>query len=125
MAASFEDLWVYQASEELADLVWEIVSRWTPLAKDTAGKQLIRCADSVAANIAEGHRRKTCADKRRFVAIARGSLYETRHFLRRAHKRGLLTESETEKLRAIIDALPRALNACLKSIGRTPIANDQ
>ena len=118
MAASFEDLRVYQAAEELADLIWEIVSRWKPLAQDTVGKQLIRAADSIGANIAEGHGRKTYADNKRFVAIARGSLYETRHFLRRAHKRKLLAESEIEALRDIVDALPRALNAYLKSIGR-------
>jgi four helix bundle protein len=118
MAASFEDLRVYQAAEELADLIWEIVSLWKPLAQDTVGRQLIRAADSIGANIAEGHGRKTYADNKRFVAIARGSLYETRHFLRRAHKRKLLAEAEIEALRDIVDALPRALNAYLKSIGR-------
>ena len=118
MAASFEDLRVYQASEALADLIWEIVSRWKPLARDTVGTQLIRAADSIGANIAEGHGRRTYVDNKRFVTIARGSLYETRHFLRRAHKRELLAESEVEALRAIMDTLPRALNAYLKSIGR-------
>ena len=117
MPASFEDLRAYKAAEELADLIWEIVSRWKPLAQDTVGKQLIRAADSIGANIAEGHGRKTYADNKRFVAMARGSLYETRHFLRRAHKRGLLSEDEIATLRSIIDGLPRALNAYLKSIG--------
>ena len=118
MAASFEDLRVYQASEALADLIWEIVSRWKPLARDTVGTQLIRAADSIGANIAEGHGRRTYVDNKRFVTIARGSLYETRHFLRRAHKRGLLAESEVAALRTITDSLPRALNVYLKSIGR-------
>jgi four helix bundle protein len=117
MAESFEDLRVYRAAEELADMIWEIVSKWNLLAQDTVGKQLIRAADSIGANIAEGHGRKTYADNRRFVSIARGSLYETRHFLRRAHKRNLLAEPEIEALRAITDDLPRALNAYLKSIG--------
>jgi four helix bundle protein len=119
MAVSFEDLRVYQAAEELADLVWAVVSRWKPLAQDTVGKQLVRAADSIGANIAEGHGRRTYVDNKRFITIARGSLYETRHFLRRAHKRGLLAESEVEALRAIMDTLPRALNAYLKSIGRS------
>jgi four helix bundle protein len=119
MAASFEDLRVYQAAEELADLIWEIVSKWKPLARDTVGRQLVRAADSIGANIAEGHGRKTYADNRRFIAIARGSLYETRHFLRRAHKRALLTATQTEQLRSVIDSLPKALNAYLRSIGRS------
>lgn len=118
MAASFEDLRVYQASEALADLIWEVVSRWKPLARDTVGTQLIRAADSIGANIAEGHGRRTYVDNKRFVTIARGSLYETRHFLRRAHKRGLLTEKEILLLREIVDSLPKTLNAYLRSIGR-------
>jgi four helix bundle protein len=52
------------------------------------GKQLIRAADSVGANIAEGDGRGTYADNRRHVRIARGSLNETKHFLRRAYRRG-------------------------------------
>jgi len=95
---SFENLKVYRAAEDLADLVWEIVAAWEPFARDTVGKQLVRAADSVGANIAEGAGRKTYADNKRFVAMARGSLCETRHFLRRAHKRNLLAAPETEAL---------------------------
>ena len=75
MAESFEDLRVYQAAEELADLVWNIVATWKPLAQDTVGKQLIRAACSIGANIAEDHGRKTYADNRPFGSISRGSLY--------------------------------------------------
>jgi four helix bundle protein len=125
MGNSFENLRVYRAAEELSDLVWDIVSKWKPLAQDTVGKQLVRAADSVGANIAEGCGRQTYADNRRFVGIARGSLYETRHFLRRAHKRGLLTQKETDELQKIIENFPRSLNAYLKSIGRERVTNDQ
>lgn len=127
MPGSFEDLRVYQAAEKLADGIWEIVVRWEPLAKDTVGRQLIRAADSIGANIAEGYGRQTYADNRRFVGIARGSLCETRHFLRRAHKRGLLSPADTAALQQLMDGLPRSLNAYLKSIGsdKTPMTNDK
>jgi four helix bundle protein len=125
MSESFESLRVYQAAEELADLIWDIVSAWKPLAQDTVGKQLIRAADSIGANIAEGYGRKSYADNKRFVGIARGSLCETRHFLRRAHKRSLLTDKEVKALQGIVAALPRSLNAYLKSIGRTNTTNDE
>jgi len=114
---SCEKLRVYQVAESLADLVWEIVSQWDPFARDTVGRQLVRAADSIGANIAEGAGRKTYADNKRFVTIARGSLCETRHFLRRAHKRKLLSDSEIEELQRLIGTLPRTLNAYLKSIG--------
>ena len=122
---SFENLKVYQAAERLADLVWEIVAKWDIFAKDTVGKQLVRAADSVGANIAEGAGRKTYADNKRFVAIARGSLAETRHFLRRAHKRKLLSKSETQTLQEILSSLPRSLNAYLRSIGSRSSAQGQ
>jgi hypothetical protein len=78
---SFEKLKVYQAAaEELADLIWDVVSGWDEFARDTVGKQLVRAADSVGANIAEGQGRQSFADNKRFIRIARGSLNETRHF---------------------------------------------
>ena len=117
MVNSFEELRVYQAAEEIADLVWEIVTKWEFLAKDTVGKQLIRSADSIGANIAEGFGRGTYQDNRRFARIARGSLYETRHWLRRAYKRKLLTAESTEQLRPLLDQIAPQLNAYLNSIG--------
>ena len=76
---NFEKLDVYQLSEKLADQIWELIVGWEVLAKDTVGKQMVRSADSVGANIAEGTGRATSQDNQRFVRIARGSLYETKH----------------------------------------------
>jgi four helix bundle protein len=115
----FQDLNVYQLSEQLADAVWEIVRQWDILARDTVGKQLIRSADSIGANIAEGSGRHSHNDNRRFVRIARGSLFETQHWLRRAFRRTLLTAEQTKALQAIVDRLAPTLNAYLKSIGRS------
>ncbi len=106
-------------SETLADEIWEIVVGWNNLAKDTLGKQIIRSADSVRANIAEGEGRGTHLDNKRFVRIARGSLQETQHWLRRAYKRNLLTKEQIEKLKPLIENLLPSLNAYLRSIGKT------
>ncbi len=115
----FESLDVYRLSEELADILWDMVKEWQPLARDTVGKQLIRAGDSIGANIAEGHGRGSYQDNRRFVRIARGSLNETRHWLRRAYRRQLLTEHQIAKLQPLIEELAPRLNAYLASIGRT------
>jgi len=115
---NFETLRVYQLSEQLADTIWEIVLEWKVFARDTIGKQLVKAADSIGANIAEGTGRGTYVDNRRFVKIARGSLNETKHWLRRAFKRRLLSESQINTLRRIMDELAPKLNAYLKSIGR-------
>ncbi len=94
---NFESLRVYQLAEQLADLIWEIVLEWNAFARDTVGKQLVKAADSVGANIAEGTGRGTYVDNRRFVRIARGSLNETKHWLRRAFKRRLLSAKQINR----------------------------
>lgn len=114
---SFEELRVYVMAEELADLIWNLTYKWERLARDTLGKQMIRSADSIGANIAEGSGKGSYQDNRRFIRIARGSLYETRHWLRRAYRRNLLTEDQIDKLKTLVDSLSPQLNAYLNSIG--------
>ena len=115
---NFENLRVYQLSEQLADEIWNIVLKWDNFAKDTVGKQIVRSVDSVGANIAEGEGRGSFQDNRRFVRIARGSLQETQHWLRRAFKRNLLNQEQIEKLKPLIERLSPTLNAYLSSIGK-------
>lgn len=117
---NFEKLEVYQLAEKIADRIWDIVIKWDHFAKDTVGRQIVRAADSVGANIAEGIGRGSHADNKRFVRTARGSLYETKHFLRRAFKRDLLGRTDIDALKPLIDELDPRLNAYLKSIGRFP-----
>ena len=113
---NFENLRVYQLSEELADSIWEIASGWDYFNRDTVGKQIVRSADSVGANIAEGTGRYGIQDNKRFGYIARGSLNETKHWLRRAFKRDLLKEADVQKLKPILDELSPKLNAYINSI---------
>jgi four helix bundle protein len=122
-SCGFERLAVYQLSEQLADDVWKLVLAWPRLAQDTIGKQLIRACDSIGANIAEGSGKGTYADNRRYVRVARGSLYESRHWLRRAFRRQLLSTEEVDRLRPLIDELGPRLNAYLRSIGNTSSSN--
>jgi hypothetical protein len=52
------------------------------------------------------------------VRTARGSLYETKHWLRRAYNRNLLTNDHISKLKATLDKLAPMLNSYLRSIGK-------
>ena len=117
---NFERLRVYRLSEKLADEIWDVVLGWNNFARDTVGKQVVRSADSVGANVSEGCGRGRFLDNKRFVRMARGSLNETQHWLRRAYKRNLLTKKQIDDLRPIIDELGPSLNAYLKSIGADP-----
>jgi four helix bundle protein len=115
---NFEKLRVYRLAEEVADRVWGLVVEWDRFAKDTVGQQLVRAADSIGANIAEGTGRGPTRDNQRFVKIARGSLYETKHWLRRATHRGLLTPDQAEPLLHLLDELAPRLNAYLTALGK-------
>jgi four helix bundle protein len=114
----FEDLRVYKLAEELADLIWEIVSKWDYFAKDTVGKQIVKSADSIGANIGEGYGRGSHADNRRFAKISRGSLFEVKHWLRRAYKRNLLSEQEVSILQELVKELTPKLSAYINSISK-------
>ena len=116
---------MYQLAEALADKIWNVVVGWDVFARDSVGRQLVKAADSIGANIAEGTGRGTYQDNRRFIRIARGSLYETRHWLRRAYKRRLLDDEQINELKLTIEDLAPRLNSYLRSIGTKHATNDQ
>ena len=116
---NFENLRIYKLSERLADQIWSSVIVWDSFSKDTVGKQLVRAADSIGANIAEGSGRGSSTDYRRFLRISRGSLYETLHWLRRAYIRKLLTAKQTKEIRELISELSPSLNAYLRSVSKS------
>jgi four helix bundle protein len=113
----FEDLRVFQLAEKLADEIWDIVCEWEYFARDTVGKQLVKSADSIGANIAEGSGRGTFKDNQRFIRISRGSYNETKYWLRRASRRNLIGDAQAMNLRKMVDKLGPSLNAYLNSIG--------
>ena len=116
--ANFLNLRVYQLAEQIADAAAEIAVKWPAFHRDTLGEQLVCAADSIGANIAEGHGRGTYKDNRRFALIARGSLYETQHWLRRAFHRKLLKNDQVKILKPLVDELGPKLNAYLKKMGQ-------
>ena len=105
---------MYCRAEEVADETWDVVIKWTPFAQDTVGKQLARAADSVGANIAESAGRFHPGDVIRFLYYARGSLQETRYWLRRALVRNLIPEAFSAKLTAELESLAIEINSYIK-----------
>jgi four helix bundle protein len=116
MARDVTERRVFRRAERVADEVWRMVRCWDRLAQETVGKPLTRRIDRVGANLAEGIGRGNHQDHPRFVLIAQGSLDETRHWLRRAHVRHLLTADSTRTLTPLLNELGPRLNACLRSI---------
>lgn len=113
-----KDLEIYRLSLELSQQIWELVKDFEYFSKKTIGIQLVRAADSIGANIAEGFGRYYFKEKKLFFYYARGSMEETKHWLRLAFKRELLSQEQLDKISPLIDALPPKLNSYINNIGR-------
>lgn len=92
----------YNKSFDFSNEVWDIVIKWDFFSKDTVGKQFVKAADSISANIAEGFGRYSKKDKVRFYRISLGSLEETGDWIRKAQRRELITLEISSKF---IDAI--------------------
>ncbi len=109
------ELVVYQLAEELSDIVWYAFDEWDKKVQNTIGYQIIRSSDSIAANISEGYGRYTPADRRKFYRYARGSLEETKTWLRKLIRRKAISNEQSKRYSEIINELGPKLNAFIKS----------
>lgn len=110
-----EDLEIYHLSMIFSEKVWEVVLLWDYFAKDTIGKQWVRAADSISANISEGFGRYSFIDSRRFYYIARGSLYESKTWLDKSKNRNLISEKIHKTLYNELNILGYKLNKFIKT----------
>ncbi len=113
-----EELNVYNLSLAIAEEIWNIVIKWDYFTKDTIGKQLVRSADSVAANLSEGFGRFFYKEERQFCYYSRGSLYETKTWLTKASNRQLISTTDYEKFNKEINNIGVKLNNYINSIGK-------
>ena len=118
-----EELEVYRLAMDIGERVWDIVAKWDFFAKDTVGKQWVRAADSVAANLSEGFGRFHYKENKQFCYYGRGSLFETKTWLAKARQRGLVSEETHEGLARDLNTVGIKLNNYIRSIGDKTPAN--
>jgi len=112
-----EDLDVYNLAESFSNEIWFVVLDWDYFAKDTLGKQLVRSADSVGANIAEGFGRYHYKENKNFCYFSRGSLIETKGWITKAKVRKLISEDQYTEYLGKLSTIHLKLNAYIKYIG--------
>ena len=112
-----EDLEVYNLAESFSDEIWFIVLEWDYFAKDTLGRQLVRSADSIGANIAEGFGRYHYRENKNFCYFSRGSLIETKGWITKAKTRKLISESQFSDYLIKLGTIHLKLNGYIKHIG--------
>jgi four helix bundle protein len=80
-ATRFEDLVVWQRAHQFVLGAYHLSRAFPQSETYGLSSQLRRAAVSVAANIAEGFKKRGRADKLRFFNIAQGSIEESRYYL--------------------------------------------
>ena len=80
-AKTFKDLLVWQKAHQFVLGVYRLSNSFPKTEIYGLTSQLKRAAISIAANIAEGFKKRGLADKLRFLNIAQGSLEECRYYL--------------------------------------------
>ena len=80
-AKSFKDLIVWQKAHHFVLSVYRLSADFPKTETYGLTSQIRRAAVSVPANIAEGFKKRTLADKARFLNISQGSLEECRYYL--------------------------------------------
>ena len=113
-----EELETYNLAIDIAEEIYSIASNWDRIHLNTIGYQIIRSADSIGANIAEGYGRYSFKENKLFCYYARGSLFETKTWLLKAYKRDIMMKTEYNKLISDLETLHRKLNAYISYISK-------
>lgn len=112
-----EDQEVYKLAMTMGEDIWAVAKRMEKCERDMVGKQLVRSADSVAANISEGFGRYFYKENKLFLYYSRGSLFETHTWIQKAFNRSLIDRKDFDKYSLDIKNLSVKLNNYMHSVG--------
>jgi four helix bundle protein len=114
-ARTFKELIVWQKAHQLVLNVYKAITDFPREEMYGLTSQLRRSSISVAANVAEGFKKKGTADKLKFMNIAQGSLSETDYHLLLAND---LDYHNTNGLLNDVNEVGRLLESYMKGIKR-------
>ena len=112
-----------ELGNHFCDQIWEEVMLWNPFSKDTIGKQLVRAADSITANLSEAYGRYSFPDRKRFSYYARGSLCETINWIDKSIQRNLISKDRGEELLSELTNNSYKLNFYIRSLNKSKPPN--
>jgi four helix bundle protein len=116
---TLEKLEIYGIAETISDEIWAIVMSWDQLTKDTIGKQIVRSADSISANIAEGYGRYFYKESKQFYFYSRGSLQETKSWIGKCKRRKIIQNEKCDELLLTLESALIKLNAFIKFVAKS------
>lgn len=116
MTSSFKEIIAWKVAHAFVIKVYKTTNIFPEFERFGLSSQFQRAAISIPANIAEGYRKISKADKLRFMNIAQGSLEECRYYIILSKDLGYINEVTHKALEESIEETSRLLNAYCKGI---------
>lgn len=117
---NLEKLEVWARAKEFALAIYKtVLPCLPPEEKWNLGQQLRRAAQSIPANIAEGHGRFHYLDNTRFCYMARGSLVEIQSHISLAHSLGYLPDNVFQQMSTHAESIGKQLNSYIAYLKRS------
>ncbi len=116
--ANFEKLRIYKQSLKLVNLIYKVTKKFPKSEYYALTDQLKRAVISIPLNIAEGQGRKSDKERRQFLTISRGSLYETLAIIDIADQQEYISSKTRENIREKIFNLLRQLNSLINYLSK-------
>lgn len=113
---SFKDLECWQKAHEFVKAVYQVTRLFPEDERYGLTSQFRRAAVSIAANICEGYRKLSRADKLRFMNVAQGSLEECRYYIILSHEIEYINQETRDRLEYLINGTSWKLNGYAESI---------
>ena len=121
---SFENLKVWQKAHQFVLAVYRVTLEFPDSEKFGLISQFRRAAVSITANIAEGYKKLSRADKLRFFNIAQGSLEECRNYIILSRDLHYFSLDDYENLIEMIEESSKLLNAYCLSVNENKALRD-
>lgn len=119
---TFEDLEVWKASHQFVLYVYKVTENFPKSEMFGITQQFRRASVSIAANIAEGYKKITKADKLRMYNISQGSMEECRYYIILANDLNYINKEEHEEMKELLNKASNLLNVyCLAISNNIPL----
>jgi four helix bundle protein len=113
---TFQSILAWQKAHEFTKLVYEITKDFPEDEKYGMISQFRRAAVSIGANIAEGYKKLSKADKLRFLNIAEGSMAECMNYIILSRDLDFINDIQYERLKEAIENAGKLLTAYCNGI---------
>ncbi|SKB72874.1 four helix bundle protein [Acetoanaerobium noterae] len=112
----FTQLKVWHKAIELSDLIYGILGNFPKFEEYATKSQIIKSANSVSANIAEGNSQYSVKRELYHINIAIGSTMETKSWLLLCLRRNYITQEQLNQINLVLEEIIKMLHGYRKNL---------